>query len=150
MRILSKDYLKKRLTKSIKKRLKILKNSIQNLKKISQKDYVTKENQSFWNGLHALIVTAQQKEAREKMAMAEEQLLNLEGFIKGWIETAVESSERFEFFVGLIHNMLPETYRFASTNSDALTFERICREMILHLGKYSLVANAEKNHYDTE
>ncbi len=54
------------------------------------------DNRQFWEGFHNQIVNSDEK---EELVKVEEQLMYLGEFIDKWIEMAVESDERFEFFI---------------------------------------------------
>jgi len=56
------------------------------------------EYQSFWQTLHRHIVTLPEDE-KNPLLKIEAQLLNLPHFIEGWIHMAVDSEERFSFFI---------------------------------------------------
>lgn len=53
----------------------------------------------FWEGVHNSIVEIDDQQKKEPLLKVESQLKNLPEFIDTWIQSAVESSERFEFFV---------------------------------------------------
>lgn len=57
------------------------------------------QEQHYWHAVHNLIGLINNSQERGKWLKAELQLVNLDQFIKGWLSTAVESSERFEFFI---------------------------------------------------
>lgn len=56
------------------------------------------DNADFWNQLHILIVSKSESE-KKQLLRVESQLLHLDSFIDEWIRMAVESDERFAFFV---------------------------------------------------
>lgn len=53
----------------------------------------------FWSGLHNKISTKTPEADKERMQEVEKQLTGLESYIQNWIDTAVDSPERFEFFI---------------------------------------------------
>ena len=53
----------------------------------------------FWEELHRMIVSVQDEEQREEFMGLESELKTLPMFFRGWLNTAVESEERFEFFI---------------------------------------------------
>lgn len=57
------------------------------------------ENQKFWDGLQAAIVLDYQGDKKESLLKVWSQLKNLNHFVRGWRETAVDSDERMEFFI---------------------------------------------------
>jgi hypothetical protein len=74
------------------------------LKKLNQFDTKsqfllrTRENQNFWSTLHRLIASMPEQEKASYLKI-ENQLVNLPSFIEGWIRMAVETEQRFSFFV---------------------------------------------------
>lgn len=54
---------------------------------------------TFWNRLHDVIVTQESKESHADLLGVESQLRHVPQFIEAWKQMAVETPERFEFFV---------------------------------------------------
>lgn len=62
--------------------------------------YVNGEDyQLFWQELHNKIGVLEDKKEKEKLVGVESQLKDLPEFIYKWIESSVESVERFDFFI---------------------------------------------------
>jgi hypothetical protein len=53
----------------------------------------------FWERLHQTILDQTEDEAKKQYLEVEKQLLELEAYVSKWIESSVESVERFEFFI---------------------------------------------------
>lgn len=70
---------------------------MQRYKEIAEKVCVT--NRTYWERLNAVAATTLYDEDRQKALKVIDQLLYLPQFIGTWISTALDSSERFEFFV---------------------------------------------------
>lgn len=58
------------------------------------------KNQSFWNKVHdAIVTTGLSDEDKKKYLHLEEQIQHLPDYIQRWINTAVDTQERIEFFI---------------------------------------------------
>lgn len=56
-------------------------------------------NRQFWDRLQAVVATVLVDDERQKALKVIDQLTHLPQFIDTWIQTALDSAERFEFFV---------------------------------------------------
>ena len=62
-------------------------------------EVVCVEKQIFWDKVKLLVTTELYDEEREKATIVLNQLTHLPHYIQMWVETSVDTSERFDFFV---------------------------------------------------
>lgn len=55
--------------------------------------------QVFWQNLHQAIANHSDNSEKQQLMRAETELLNASDYLKEWIDMAVDSPERFEFFI---------------------------------------------------
>jgi len=79
-------------------RLYIL-NELNRIKKLTQLYLTDDRYHSFWEAIHNYINQISEETKKQNLVQVESQLHNLPDFIDKWIHTAVDTDQRFEFFI---------------------------------------------------
>ena len=64
-----------------------------------QATYLLNQHASFWIEVHNKIIEREDREEKRVLLAVEQQMKHLPMFAKQWVETALDSKERFDFFV---------------------------------------------------